>query len=552
MMCTRFIAVAVMFSACYSSADRARADVLLEHVWTHDGGGSARAEIVAYSPALRQFLVTSSAERCVKRLDARNGREIGRWDVSTFGQPTSVAAHGTLVAIAVAAPRRTDAGHVVLYSLPTGAAVETPNAASQGTADERAEAAPWAVVRVGALPDMLTFTPDGRHILVANEGEPSDDYMIDPEGSISVIELGLEGARPVVLTADFLAWNGKRDELERQGVRLSGPGRGAGERAHVVQDLEPEYISVSADGRIAWVTLQENNALAILDVPTARVTRIVGLGYKDHSRRGAGLDASDRDGGVHIRNWPLWGMYQPDGVAAFTAGGETFLATANEGDARDYPAFADEARVAELALAPDLLRHDPALAAEERLGRLKVSRVGGDTNADGKVERLLAFGARSLAVWTAEGQLVYDSGDAIEQFIAAKLPARFNVDEERQSGAENRSTARGPEPEGVVVGRVGQAMYAFVGLERTSAIALFDVSRPRTARLESIICLDNRGVDDRSPAGAVLGLPAGARNVAPEGLVFVPADESPLGEPLLAVACEVSGTTVLFRVRVTP
>ena len=45
---------------------------------------------------------------------------------------------------------------------------------------------------VGALPDMLTFTPDGSHLLVANEGEPNSYNQpdsVDPVGSVSVIAL---------------------------------------------------------------------------------------------------------------------------------------------------------------------------------------------------------------------------------------------------------------------------------------------------------------------------------------------------------------------------
>jgi hypothetical protein len=181
-----------------------------------------------------------------------------------------------------------------------------------------------------------------------------------------------------------------------------------------------------------------------------------------------------------------------------------------------------------LKLDPSLLVGNAKLQDDDRLGRLKVSRVGGDTDGDGDVDRLLAFGGRSLAIWNAAGELVYDSGDAIEQFIAQHLPERFNINEDGHDKLDNRSPDKGPEPEGVVVGGVGDSTFAFVGLERTSAIAVFDVTVPREAKLVDIVPL--------------------APNVAPEGLVFVPADRSPTGEPLLAVACEVTGTTVLFRV----
>jgi DNA-binding beta-propeller fold protein YncE len=506
-----------LLSACAATAC-AQAAVKLEQIWTHNAGGVGRAEIVAYDTDAEEFLVVNGTQRCVTRLAARTGNELGRLDVSAFGEPTSVAASRGLVAVAVVAPQKTDAGNIVLFHPATS------------------NTKPAAVVRVGALPDMVTFTPNGRYILAANEGEPTGDYRVDPEGSISVIDVGRGAENAVALSADFIALNPQREALERQGVRIVGPNPRAGDgRATLAQDVEPEFIAVSPNGRTAWVTLQENNALAVIDVDSALVKRIVGLGWKENSRDGNGFDASDRDGGIHVRRWPVSSMYQPDGIAAFDVDGETFLVTANEGDARDYAEFADEARVEDLALDESLLVGDAKLQAPDRLGRLKVSRVGGDTDGDGDVDRLLAFGGRSLAIWTAKGELVYDSGDALEQYIAEHLPERFNIDETGVGKVDDRSPDKGPEPEGVVVGRVGEATYAFVGLERTSAVAVFDVTRPASTKLVDVVPLSF----DKSTGGP---------HVAPEGLVFVPADRSPFGEPLLAVACEVTGTTILFRV----
>jgi hypothetical protein len=223
-------------------------------------------------------------------------------------------------------------------------------------------------------------------------------------------------------------------------------------------------------------------------------------------------------------------MYQPDGIAAFESDGEVFLATANEGDARDYAGFVDEARVKELQLDSLLLANDASLESDERLGRLKVSRLGGDSDGDGDVDRLLAFGGRSLAIWTEDGELVYDSGDALEQYIASRAPSRFNINDDGKS-IDDRSADKGPEPEGIAVGRVGNATYVFVGLERTSAVAIFDVTRPASAKLVDVVLLP---LDNLSMNGP---------HVAPEGLAFVPSEISPIGAPLLAVACEVTGTT---------
>ena len=160
-------------------------------------------------------------------------------------------------------------------------------------------------VRVGALPDMVTFTPNGTYVLVANEGEPDDDYEVDPAGTITVItakpfiEAGTSGATPnaneFVRTIDFTAYDpgGAKEGDLPGGVRIYGPD------ALPSQDLEPEYIGVSGDSRNAYITLQENNALAIVDLAApggATVTDVVPLGVKDHSLPGNALDTSDRDG----------------------------------------------------------------------------------------------------------------------------------------------------------------------------------------------------------------------------------------------------------------
>jgi hypothetical protein len=514
----RFRSVVLVWGAVAAARPAASAEVALEHVWTHAGGGPACAEIVAYDEAARELLVGNGAERCVVRLDVATGREVGRLDVAALGDPTSVAASHGLVAVAVAAPRKSDPGHVVLF-----------RSAGDGKS-KQASSNPVAIIRVGALPDMVTLTPDGRYVLAACEGEPSDDYRTDPEGSVAVIDVSLGPERAVALLADFVRFNFDRGSLEHQGVRISGPNPWADDgRASVAQDVEPEYIAVAPDSRTAWVTLQENNALAIVDIPTAQVRRVVGLGLKDHSQSGQGLDANDLDGVARIRRQRVFGMYQPDSIAAYAVDGETFLVTANEGDARGYGDFTDEVLVSELTL-------DPAFDVGDELGQLKVSAVGGDTDSDGDIDQLLAFGGRSLAIWDADGKLVYDSGDALEQFIAKHLPERFNIDSDGEGLVDSRSDDKGPEPEGVVVGRIGDRVFAFVGLERTSAIAVFDVTRPQSAELLDVVPLEFE-------KGAT-----GGPHIAPEGLYFVPAERSPLGEPLLAVGCEVTGTTLLFRV----
>ncbi len=294
-----------------------------------DDGG---AEIPAYDPSTRRLFVVN-AQGTVDVLDVANPASPARQfaiDIKTLtgGTPNSVDVHDGLVAVAV--EQHDDAGN----QLPGLVAFFRANLAAP-------PAAPLHTVPVGALPDMLTFSPDGRKVLVANEGEPGP--TLNPEGSVSLIDLAGGVAGATVKTVSFAAYNGQEAALRAKGVRLF-PGQKAAE------DLEPEYIAVSPDGTRAFVTLQEANAFAVVDVPGAALLDIIPLGYKDYraagdSLGGNTLDASDRDNAINLRHWPVRGLYMPDGVAAYTAGGQTYYITANEGDVRD-----EDERVGELDL----------------------------------------------------------------------------------------------------------------------------------------------------------------------------------------------------------
>jgi uncharacterized protein len=347
------------------------------------------------------------------------------------GEPNSVAIRGGIMAVAYANAVRTDNGHVIFYKL-------RPSQAPQFD----------SVVEVGALPDMVTFSDNGRQVLVANEGEPSQDYSIDPPGSVSIIDIGPLGRGRTVRRVGFEAYDSPeaRAALEAQGVRIFGPG------AQVSQDLEPEYIAVQR-GK-AYVTLQENNALGIIDIRTGTVDRIVGLGRKDHSLPGNALDPSDRDsavnGGINIANWPVHGMYQPDAIAAFTSRGRTYLITANEGDARAYAGYEEEARVGSsgYVLDPTVFPNAAALKNNAALGRLTVSTATGDTDGDGDFDRIDVFGGRSVSIRDAQGALVWDSGDLFERLSASLDGTRtlFNTTS-TANARDNRSDDKGIEPD---------------------------------------------------------------------------------------------------------
>ncbi|WP_229455093.1 choice-of-anchor I family protein [Massilia sp. KIM] len=324
-------------SACGGDSDEdpTPRTLALEKIGSYNGGAVGAAEITAYDAASKRLFVVNGANGTVDVLDLSNPAapaRVGTISVASMGAAVnSVAVHDGLVALAIEAKPKTSPGTVAFY-----------NAADLKLLNS---------VKVGALPDMLTFTPDGLKVLVANEGEPNSYGQadsVDPEGSVSIVTVN-RGATPTVASADFKAYIGQEAALRAQGVRLYGPG------ANAAQDIEPEYIAVSADGRTAYVTLQENNAVAVVDVATARVSAIKPLGTKNHNLAGMGLDPSDEDGvantndgkpAVKIGQWPVKGMYLPDAIASFSVDGNQYLITANEGDARaDWPGFNEETRV---------------------------------------------------------------------------------------------------------------------------------------------------------------------------------------------------------------
>jgi hypothetical protein len=293
------------------------------------------------------------------------------------------------------------------------------------------------------------------------------------------------------------------------------------------------------------VTLQENNALGIIDLTTGEVTRLAGLGFKDHRAAGSGLDPSDRDaaanGGINIENWPVFGMYQPDAIAAFKYKSETFLLTANEGDAREYlgaPGYVEEARIGSLLLDPLVFPNAATLKMNANLGRLNVSKASGDPDRDGDYDALYAFGARSFSILTADGERVYDSGDDIERITAQAFPTFFNASNTNNT-FDDRSDNKGPEPEGVTVGKAYGRNYAFIGLERIGGVMVYEVTNPRQP--EFIQYINNRNF--LAPTNT-----AAAKDLGPEGLHFISADDSPTGKPLLVVANEISGTTTVYEV----
>ncbi|MFE4104884.1 choice-of-anchor I family protein [Almyronema epifaneia] len=476
------------------------------------------AEISAYDPVTQRLFVTNANANTIDIINIGDPTQptlVSSISLNLFGGGVnSVAFKNGVLAAAVEADVAQDAGQVVFFD---------------------ADGVVQGAVAVGALPDMLTFTPDGSKILVANEGEPSSDYSNDPVGSVSIIDIsaGIGGA--TVSEAGFTQFNGT-SFTQASGVRIFGPG------ATVAQDLEPEYIAISADSTKAYVSLQENNALGILNLTTGEFEQIVGLGFKDYSQPGNELDSSDRDDAINIVNRPVFGLYQPDAIATFEVAGQTYIISANEGDARDYDAFAEEERIKDLVLDPNAFPNAAELQADEALGRLAVTSTLGDADGDGLYEALYAFGGRSFSIWDAAGNLVFDSGSQFEQIVAQAFPEFFNSDNDENT-FDTRSDAKGPEPEGVTIGEIEGQIYAFIGLERIGGVMVYNITNPTAPTFVQYV--NNRDFNGNPEAGT-------AGDLGPEGLLFISAADSPTGIPLLAVTNEISGSTRLYSITDKP
>lgn len=386
-------------------------------------------------------------------------------------------------------------------------------------------------MQVGSLPDMVTFTPDGTKAVVANEGEPSDDYAVDPEGTIAIIDVMKEPADFTVNTLTF------------EGVALDDKVR-VNSKGTVLQQLEPEYVAISADSKFAYVSLQENNAIATVDLVAEKILHVKGLGVKDHSLPGNELDGKRNDE-TKLERLPLLGFYMPDAIDTFTAGGKTYILTPNEGDARDYEAYSEEAEIGDIADKIQLKAEHYGGFTQEELDQLVADGLFDEMKktkitleqgmaADGSYEALYSYGGRSFSIFDADTmELVFDSGSEFEKITAEALPEFFNTDNE-EIAYDKRSSAKGPEPETVVVGAIDGKNYAFIALERVSGIMVYDLTNPSKPEFVTFISSRDYSEDIKG-------------DVSPEGLRFISADQSPTGHALLAATHEVSGTVAIYE-----
>lgn len=446
-----------------------------------------------------------------------------------YGDMTSVAISpdSTTLAAALQAQGSNDAGRVALF-----------------TCEEDGSLTLEALVETGAQPDMVTFAGDGV-VLTADEGEPREGYgenIADPKGSVTVVDVEAQESTVV----DFSAFDSQRDQLAEDGIVLK-----KGSAPSV--DLEPEYIAVS--GGKAYVTLQENNAIAVLDIDSQTFEGVYSAGFEDHSTTAIDLDKKD-DAYDPQTYESLLGIRMPDGIAAFTVEGTTYLVTANEGDAREW---GDEDQ------GTFYLSEDERDFGEEGVTSPTGAITAENSGLEGKVvffktedfdgldpEKDYVFGGRSFTVFQAtENGLeeVFTSGDDFEALTAQYVPEYFNASNDN-AVLDDRSGKKGPEAESVTVGTVDGKTYAFVALERTGGVMAYDVTDPAAITFVNYVNTRDFGTtvegSEEYEDGELDKWVTGG-DVAPEGLLFLDAASSPNGEPLLLAACEVSGTVAVYQ-----
>jgi hypothetical protein len=479
------------------------------------GASTSTCEIVVHDVASQRLFTTSAVAGYLDIIDFSNPTTpsvITSININPYGGVTSVAVKNGIVAVASPNADETLNGTVVFFD-------------TNGTFLNQ--------VTVGALPDMITFSPDGTKVMTANEGQPNVDYSIDPEGSVSIIDIsgGIATlSQSNVTTLLFTAYNTQEATLIASGVRKLKL------TSTLSQDFEPEYITISADSQKAWITLQENNAIAEINLTSNTISDIWALGTKDISLPGNGFDVSDNNGQVLIANWPIQAYFIPDAVASYSVAGTTYLVTANEGDEKEYGAFTERVAVGAGTYTLDATNFPNAsvLKQNNNLGRFRVTNLNGNTDADAEFETIHCVGTRSFSIFnTTTKQIVFDSGDDFERYTAANLPTLFNADHESNT-PKGRSRAKGPEPEGVTIAQIATETFAFVSLERVGGVMVYNITNPNNP-----VFVDYK--NSRSTS-------AYTGDHGPEGITYIAPANSATGKGYILVANEISGTITIYEV----
>ena len=504
-----------------------------------DGEGSG--EIATFHPGSKRIFATNGVKNAIDIFDISNvaaPKKVGSVSLAPYGNDvTSVAAGRDVVVAAVLVSEKFSAtgapttpnGKLVVFDT-NGKVLSSPDI-------------------LGVLPDAVTFAPNGTTALVAIEAslvcakddpattaKEDTDYSkaSDPEGGVSIVDLS-NPAAPVVKFAGFSQFNVA--QMRAKGIALSSVVNS------VAKDFEPELIT-AVDNTYAYVTIQEANAIGKLNIETASFESITRAFESKLSL--TARDTSDRDSGAGPRNYAnVVGASQPDAIAGFKIGSGHYFVTANEGDAREYTCLNDDLRGSSLKVDSRRFPTWSALSASAALGRAKVNPNIGDKDGDGDIDTIHLRGSNSMTMYR-NGMVLWDSGDLLDQiqisaFGVANINGSHSLSSDKSTMnyvGQDRSDDKGSEPEGVAVGMVGDRRVAILGLERMTALVVFDITEPRSPVFQEWLQM--------LPAKAT---PAkDVKHFSPEGIVFVPADKSPSGKALFITSYELSGSLSIHQI----
>jgi hypothetical protein len=505
------------------------------------GDGEGSSEIATFHAGSKRIFATNGVKNAIDIYDisdVANPKKVGSVALSSYGNDVTSVAAGKDVVVAVVnvsdkfsatgVPTTTN-GKIVVFDT-NGKVLSSPDV-------------------LGVLPDSVTFAPNGTTALVAIEAQPvcakddpataakeDTDYSkaSDPVGGVTVVDLS-NPASPVLRFAGFDQFS--VTEMRAKGIAVSSVVN------NVSKDFEPEFVT-AVDNNYAYVTIQEANAIGKLNIGSATFESISRAFESKVSR--VARDTSDRDAGAGPRTYAnVVGASQPDAIAGFTVGAGQYFVTANEGDAREYTCLNDDLRGSALKVDARRFPDWKTLSGSAALGRAKVNPTMGDMDGDGDIDTIHLRGSNSMTMYR-NGIAIWDSAELLDQiqtqaFGVTNINGSHSLSSDKSTMnyvGQDRSDDKGAEPEGVAVGMVGDRRIAILGLERMTALAIFDITQPRNPVFQEWLqMLPTKA----TPAKDV-------KHWSPEGIVFVPADKSPSGKALIITSYELSGSLSIHQI----
>ena len=505
------------------------------------GDGEGSSEIAAFHASSKRIFATNGVKNAIDIFDisdVANPKKVGSVSLTPYGNDVTSVAAGRDVVVAV----------VPVTETFSASGVPTTSNGKMVVFDTNGKVLSSPDI-LGVLPDSVTFAPNGTTALVAIEAQPvcakdnlataekeNLDYTkaSDPVGGVSVVDLS-NPAAPVIRFAGFDQFT--VEQMRAKGIALSSVVN------NVSKDFEPEFVTAT-DNNYAYVTIQEANAIGKLNIKSATFEEIT-RAFESRVDKVA-RDTSDKDSGAGPRTYRnVVGASQPDAIAGFKWGAGHYFLTANEGDAREYTCLNDDLRAAALKVDTRRFPEWSTWLGTAALGRAKINPNIGDVDGDGDIDTIHLRGSNSMTMYR-NGLVIWDSGSLLDQiqtqaFGVANINGSHSYSSDKSTMnyvGQDRSDDKGAEPEGVALGMVGDRRIAILGLERMTALAIFDITQPRTPVFQEWLqMLPTKA----TPAKDV-------KYWSPEGIVFVPADKSPSGKALIITSYELSGSLSIHEI----